>query len=203
MVRTSCTEQLLVELDVHERDALLRIARASIRHGLASDRPLELEITQMTGRLGEHRASFVSVYYRAQLRGCVGNLAATRALANDVARNAYHAASQDRRFAPLAETELSATSIEVSVLSAPQSIEFESETDLHRRLVPHEDGVLLTGENSRATFLPKVWEKLPHPADFIRELKLKAGLPADYWSDSLRFARYRATSFSECDDSLG
>lgn len=197
MAHTSCTEQLLVVLDFHERDALLRIARASIRHGLASDRPLEVEVTQLAGRLGEHWASFVSVYHRAQLRGCVGNLTASRPLANDVARNAYHAASQDRRFEPLTETELQATSIEVSVLSEAQPIDFGSEADLHRRLVPHEDGVILTGEGGRATFLPKVWDTLPHPADFVRELKRKAGLPADYWSDSLRFARYRATSFSD------
>lgn len=198
MAHMSCTEQLLVALDEHERVALLRVARASILHGLANDRPLELEITQMTGRLGEHRASFVSVYHRAQLRGCVGNLAATRALANDVARNAHLAASQDRRFEPLTDTELSATAIEVAVLSAPEPIPFESEADLHRRLVPCEDGVILTDNNSsRATFLPKVWEKLPHPEDFIRELKCKAGLPADYWSESLRFARYRTISFSD------
>ncbi|UCG73000.1 MAG: AmmeMemoRadiSam system protein A [Chromatiales bacterium] len=186
-----------MELAAHECKALLRIARASIQHGLASDRPLELEVAQLAGRLGERRASFVSVYHRTELRGCVGNLQASLPLANDVARNAYHAASQDRRFQPLTATELSSSSIEVAVLSAPQPIEFESEADLHRRLVPHEDGVILAGENSRATFLPKVWEKLPQPADFIRELKRKAGLPADYWSDSLRFARYRATSFSD------
>ncbi len=197
MARTFCTEQLLVELDAHERDALLRIARASIHHGLANGRPLDLEATALTGRLGEQRASFVSVHYQAQLRGCVGNLARQLPLAKDVARNAYHAASQDSRFNALTEAELPAASIEVSVLSESRFIEVESEADLYRRLVPCEDGVILIEANRRATFLPKVWEHLPHPADFIRELKFKAGLPADYWSDTLRFARYRATSFSD------
>jgi AMMECR1 domain-containing protein len=42
----------------------------------------------------------------------------------------------------------------------------------------------------RATFLPKVWEVLPRAEDFLRELRLKAGLAADHWSDTLRFSRY-------------
>jgi AmmeMemoRadiSam system protein A len=197
MAPTSCTESLPVALAAGEADALLRIARASIRHGLANDQPLQLAATQMTGRLAELRASFVSVYHRAQLRGCVGNLEATLPLANDVARNAHRAAFRDPRFPPLAGHEFAATAIEVSVLSSPEAIEFESEADLLRRLVPHADGVILTGPNCRATFLPKVWEHLPQPRDFIGELKRKAGLPADYWDASLRFARYRATSYSQ------
>lgn len=197
MVPTFCTEPLHVALDIDERRALLRIARASIRHGLASDRPLQLEASQLAGGLAERRSSFVSVYLRAQLRGCVGSLEATRPLGNDVARNAYRAAAEDRRFRPLALVDLEATTIEVSVLSASRPVEFESEADLHGQLIPHEDGLLLEEASHRATFLPKVWEKLPQPIDFVRELKRKAGLPADYWSDTLRVARYRATSFAD------
>jgi hypothetical protein len=31
---------------------------------------------------------------------------------------------------------------------------------------------------------------LPRPEDFLRELRLKAGLAADHWSETLRFSRY-------------
>ena len=47
----------------------------------------------------------------------------------------------------------------------------------------------------RTTFLPAVWEQIPDPYRFIRQLKLKAGWPADFWSPQLRVFRYRAESF--------
>jgi len=36
---------------------------------------------------------------------------------------------------------------------------------------------------------------LPDPLDFLRHLKLKAGLPPDYWSDTIRAYRYTADVF--------
>ena len=48
----------------------------------------------------------------------------------------------------------------------------------------------------RGTFLPAVWESLPEPADFLRELKRKAGLAPDYWSATLQVERYTTESFS-------
>ena len=49
--------------------------------------------------------------------------------------------------------------------------------------------MLLEGAR-RATFLPAVWKSLPAPKDFLAQLMHKAGLPAGYWSATLRFARY-------------
>jgi AMMECR1 domain-containing protein len=42
-----------------------------------------------------------------------------------------------------------------------------------------------------------VWEVLPEVDTFLRHLRLKAGLPADYWSAGLRVYRYTAESVSE------
>ncbi len=53
------------------------------------------------------------------------------------------------------------------------------------------DGLVLSLGARHATFLPKVWENIPDPADFLRELKRKAGLPGDYWSTDIRWQRYR------------
>jgi AMMECR1 domain-containing protein len=41
-----------------------------------------------------------------------------------------------------------------------------------------------------------VWEQLPEPREFLRYLKRKAGLPADYWSAQLRVSRYTTVSIS-------
>jgi hypothetical protein len=39
-----------------------------------------------------------------------------------------------------------------------------------------------------------VWEELPDAAQFVRQLKRKAGLPAEHWSDTLEVWRYTAES---------
>ena len=57
------------------------------------------------------------------------------------------------------------------------------------------DGVVLEMGELRSTFLPQVWDSLPDPADFLRELKRKAGLPRDFWDPSLRLSRYTVEKF--------
>jgi hypothetical protein len=42
-----------------------------------------------------------------------------------------------------------------------------------------------------------VWEGLPQPVDFLTQLKHKAGLAADHWSDTLQVSRYRTESFGD------
>jgi AMMECR1 domain-containing protein len=59
------------------------------------------------------------------------------------------------------------------------------------------DGLLLEEGRHRSTFLPKVWEQLPDPADFLDQLLAKAGLPAGYWSPSLRICRYQTLTFND------
>jgi AMMECR1 domain-containing protein len=76
------------------------------------------------------------------------------------------------------------------VLNAPETLRCGSEDELVAQLRPHVDGLIVEEGARRATFLPKVWEALPRPDDFLRELRLKAGLTPDHWSKTLRFSRY-------------
>ncbi len=48
----------------------------------------------------------------------------------------------------------------------------------------------------QGTFLPAVWESLPDPRAFWRELKRKAGLPVDAWSSHWEIFRYTVESLS-------
>ena len=87
--------------------------------------------------------------------------------------------------------------LELSVLSRPEPLPVASEAELLAALQPGEDGLILEDGVHRGTFLPAVWESLPAPGDFVRQLKRKAGLPSDYWSPSLTIKRYRTESFGE------
>jgi hypothetical protein len=69
------------------------------------------------------------------------------------------------------------------------------EEDLLRTLRPGIDGLILSDGKRRATFLPQVWEQLKTPEVFVRQLKRKAGLADDFWSDQMTFLRYTTFSF--------
>ena len=62
------------------------------------------------------------------------------------------------------------------------------------QLRPRVDGLIIEEGYNRGTFLPSVWEQLPDPREFLRNLKHKAGLPPDYWSSHLRVQRYTTES---------
>lgn len=142
-------------------------------------------------------ASFVTLTQRGCLRGCIGSLEAHRALYTDVRANAVAAALRDPRFPPLAAAELRLTRVEVSLLSATESLAFGSEADALAQLRPGVDGLLLEYGALRSTFLPQVWDQLPGPKDFLSQLKRKAGLPGDFWHERLRLQRYTVDKFQE------
>ncbi len=175
-----------------QQTKLLTLARDSISHGLKFGKPLKINPPDYPAELCEIRATFVTLEYRQQLRGCIGMLEAIRPLAEDVAENAFAAAFSDRRFLPLSEHEFGELDIHISILSPAEAISFSSEQDLLAQLRPNIDGLILEEGRHKATFLPSVWESLSDPLQFLQHLKQKAGLPATYWSNTLQAYRYTA-----------
>ena len=75
---------------------------------------------------------------------------------------------------------------------------FDDEADLLRQIRPGVDGLILEDRmGHRGTFLPSVWESLPDPEQFLAHLKLKAGLPGNYWDEHIRVSRYTTEAFEE------
>jgi AmmeMemoRadiSam system protein A len=176
-------------------EILLQIARAAIARALGVQATAREDARWLT----EPGASFVTLKERGELRGCLGSLEARRSLLLDIKSNAVAAAFRDPRFAPVSYAELPEIRIEVSVLSPLTAIEAYREEDALARLRPHEDGVVLEYGSHRGTFLPQVWESLPEPTDFLRQLKRKAGLPESFWSAEIRLSRYTVLKWREAD----
>ena len=175
--------------------SLLQLARNSIAAALGRGNTAAASVENPA--LMQPGACFVTLTQDGELRGCIGSLEAWRPLRDDVCHNAVAAALNDSRFAPLRADELDITKIEVSLLSAPQPLSFKDETDALRQLRPGIDGVIFAAHGRRSTFLPQVWEQLPTPAVFMAQLKRKAGLPADYWSDDVQLWRYTVQKWQE------
>jgi AmmeMemoRadiSam system protein A len=180
-----------------ERGTLIAVARQAIEHGLTTGRPLTVTPSEFHPDLKAVRASFVTLHRGGQLRGCIGHLEAVQPLVVDVAENAYAAAFRDPRFRPLTPAEWPEVDVHLSLLTAPEAMQFDDEADLVRQIRPGEDGLILQDGPNRGTFLPSVWESLPDPLDFLVQLKHKAGLAANHWSDRIRVYRYRTESFGE------
>lgn len=182
-------------LDPTARSRLLEIARASIRHGLDHGRPLPVRAAEFSEPLQARRASFVTLERNGSLRGCIGHLEAVAPLVEDVAENAFAAAFRDPRFPPLRAAEMADLELHVSVLTPAVPLVFGSEQELLAQLRPGIDGLILQEGSARGTFLPSVWESLPEPAQFLAQLKRKAGLPTNHWSERIQVYRYETEAF--------
>jgi len=174
-------------------DTLLRIARNAIGERFAFPAQAVADFAE----LREAAATFVTLTQQGQLRGCIGSLEAHRPLARDVAANAIAAAFQDPRFRPLGKDEFVRTRVEVSLLTPAEPFPVRDEADALARLRPLVDGLILSYRGRGAQFLPQVWESLRAPGDFLAQLKLKAGLPADFWHADVVLARYAVRKWHE------
>jgi AmmeMemoRadiSam system protein A len=180
-----------------ERQLLLNICHGSIKEGLTNKRPLKIRAFDYDKNLRKRRACFVTLKKKEALRGCMGSIQPLKPLVVDAANNAFSAAFRDSRFPGLTAEEYEECSLSISVLSLPESMEFDSEDDLIRQLRPGIDGLILTEGDRCGVFLPLVWEKLPTAKLFLAHLKNKAGLPNDYWSNTLQVERYTTSLISE------
>lgn len=173
---------------------LLGVARDAIESSLQGGAPRGAhEAAFLSSRI----ANFVTLRHHGALRGCIGALETEQELRVNLPHNARAAAFDDPRFAPLAHEELDGLRIEVSLLTPPEPIDADTESGVIAALRPGIDGVILTAGASRATFLPQVWQQLGSATEFLRQLKLKAGLHPEAWSEQFRVARYTAEKWVE------
>ena len=173
-----------------EKNTLLQIAKQSIKHGLDTGQLFNVEPLNYPEALQKLRATFVTLEIQNNLRGCIGTLVAYKPLVSDVAYHAYAAAFSDPRFPGLQKNEFPNLDIHISILSESEPIQFDSEEHLIQQLRPGIDGLILSDGSHKGTFLPSVWESLTEPGDFLYQLKRKAGLSPNHWSNTLKVERY-------------
>ncbi len=169
------------QLTPEERSQMLKLAREALQDAVRGKPLGRLDLASYPERLREQGATFVTLTRHGDLRGCVGALEPYQPLAEDVREHAVAAGMQDFRFPPVEPDELPEIEIEVSRLTQPKDLAYETPQELLTRLRPHVDGVILRDGFRRATFLPQVWEKIPDPAEFLSHLCLKMGAAPDTW----------------------
>lgn len=150
----------------------------------------EVQLSNIPPVLNEKGASFVTLQINNKLRGCIGSIIAYQPLINDIVLHASDAAFNDTRFNPLSPDEFNQLSISISLLSTPEKIQFSDEANLMGKITPFKDGIIIKDKNHQAVYLPSVWEQLPNKYDFMSNLKIKAGLSPQWFSDSMEVFRF-------------
>ena len=187
---------LSTEPERRVKDYLLSVARESIECELSNQKYRPTLPTEFY-QLAEEAATFVTLKTASDsLRGCIGTLQAHEPLFLSVSHNAKAAAFSDPRFPAVNSTEWPTLKLSISILSAAKPMSVSSEQDLLQQLTPGVDGLILREQRRSSTFLPSVWDELSDKQEFINHLKIKAGLAADYWSDTMQFLNYQTFSFS-------
>jgi hypothetical protein len=198
MSDTALPTQITDRLDEAERALLLKFARQALEDGVCGRPLLPLYLAELSPRLSQPGASFVTLTSHGELRGCIGTLEATEPLAEDVRQHAVAAALEDYRFPPVQVGELPYIQVEISRLTEPRLLDYRDADDLLRQLRPGVDGVVLRDGLRRATFLPQVWEKVPDAEIFLGMLCRKMGAPSETWrTKKLTVLVYEVEEFHE------
>jgi hypothetical protein len=179
------------QLNGSEKDALMKIARASVETSVR-DRKMYLVGATRFARLEEARGAF-------ELRGCIGYITPMKSLAETVRDVASYAALEDSRFTPVVTQELPLLGYEISVMSPLRRVLDIKEIKVGR------DGLIMKQGEIEGLLLPQVpveehWDR----GTFIEETCLKAGLPRDAWKDEATdIFKFTALVFGEHSPDMG
>lgn len=183
-----------------DRKFLLNLARTTLTR-VTTNGPLpEVNPKDVPPKLAEKKACFVTLTEQGKLRGCIGHIFPQEPLYRAVEDNAQSAALRDWRFSPVQPGEVDQIKIEISVLTEPQPLPFNSPEDLLGRLQPYNDGVVLKIGSRGATFLPQVWEQISDRVEFLNRLSEKAGCEPSAWrGKDAAVSVYRVEAFEESE----
>ena len=188
-------EKKALLLSNNDKKKLLELARSSI---IKKNINIDVSKYELSKILFEKKGCFVTLYLNNELRGCIGYIMPQKPLYQAVIDNAYNAAYKDPRFPQVTKKEIKNLKIEISVLTIPEKINYQSKNHLLKILVPKNDGVIISKNNRSATFLPQVWDKLPEKEIFLKNLCLKAGIDPNIWEyDKPEVFIYKVFAFNE------
>jgi uncharacterized protein len=179
--------------------ALLDLARATLVAHLAG-RPLPSVPTVPGAAL--KRGAFVTLTERGALRGCIGHIAADRALGPVVRDMTVAAAQDDPRFPPVAPEELPGLAVEISVLSNPSPL---APPVAATAITVGQDGLVVRRGRHIGLLLPQVATEYHWgPEAFLAATCRKAGLGPDGWREpETEVFTFQADVFGEARAAAG
>ncbi len=143
--------------------------------------------------LSDNAGAFVTLntFPSRELRGCIGYPLPSMPLGTTIVE-AGKAVCHDPRFPPLTERELDGVTVEVTVLTVPENLIFDTPDELLGMIEVGRDGLIIDYMGYRGLLLPQVPVEWGWDAEeYLRHLSMKAGLPPDAW----RYSGVRISTF--------
>jgi AmmeMemoRadiSam system protein A len=138
------------------------------------------------------RGAFVTIFWKGELRGCLGRIISDTPLPELIGLLAQEVADSDPRFDPVQERELPDISLEVSVLTPEREIASIDDIEIGRH------GLIIEQGSRRGLLLPQVPTEHGWDRDtFVAQACLKAGLSSDAWQHGARMFVFEAQVFGE------
>ena len=183
-----------------EKEFLVNLTRQTLYWYLKDGEIPTVEKDTLTDNLKSKKACFITLHKKdVGLRGCMGLFTPIKPLYKNVIDRTI-AATKDRRFKPVRYDELKDIKLEISVLTEPMPLKFNSSQELLDKLQPLKDGVIITTRYGSSTYLPQVWEQLPDKREFLSNLCAKHSAPYNYWETNykdIKVQTYQAIVFGE------
>ena len=153
---------------------LLELAERSLQHWFEEGSLLEVDPSTLPSDASTVLGAFVTLQKGDRLRGCIGEITATRPAWQAVIARAVDAAVHDPRFSPVTASELPSLHLDISLLGPSRKVAGP------RSVIVGRHGVVLSRGTRRATYLPQVgpeqgWDR----NTMLAHLARKAGLPPD------------------------
>lgn len=195
-------DKLPLEISDSEGEFLVKLARLAAREYLKTRKCFKAP-DNTAEKLLEQYGVFVTISKlhkgEKRLRGCIGYPYPIIPLVDAVIDSAINAATQDPRFKPLSEGELSEVVFEVSVLTPPELIQSEKPQEYVSKFKVGEHGLIVEKDWTKGLLLPQVpvewnWGE----EEFICQCCMKAGLLPDAWLEKdTHVYRFKAIIFEE------
>ncbi|PIU41323.1 MAG: hypothetical protein COS99_06050 [Candidatus Omnitrophica bacterium CG07_land_8_20_14_0_80_42_15] len=165
-------------LSEDQKKRLLQIARDTIETYIKTGKIPDFKEDDPV--LNREMGAFVTLHYKGELRGCIGNIVGRGPLYKTVRDMAIESSTGDPRFPPVTSGELKDIDVEISVLSELEKISDPSIIEMGKH------GVLVRSGFRSGVFLPQVATETGWTRDeFMSNLCThKAGLAPDAWKKS-------------------
>jgi AmmeMemoRadiSam system protein A len=180
------------ELTAQEQQTLFAIAEETLKWCVAGKTTgFDFSGYEITKKLTEKTATFVTLKINHNLRGCIGTLVPIEELYKSIHHNAINAAIHDHRFMPVTNKDLPAIDIHLSILSPITEIKTIDDFNIG------EHGIIIEKGRYSAVFLPEVaieqhWTK----TDTLEALSQKAGMAKDAWKEDTKYQIFSSVALS-------
>lgn len=185
---------------------LIKFARVNIRNYLKNDTRMVVP-EKLKEKFGDKYGAFITLNKVGKsgnpLRGCIGHIEPKFPLYETVHKVSVSAATEDPRFPPVSLEELDEITLEVSILTPPELMEFNNPEDCIDQIEIGKHGLIIERGMRRGLLLPQV--PVDHGRDwdektFLEHTCRKAYLPKNSWQENnTKIYKFSAILFEETE----